>query len=550
MSLGLALGLLVVRHAPNPDQQIMTLPIPFLMQFSSHGLSRASILSAFAVVGLIAGCQVGPIGTTEGDANQNPIFNPGVIVQCGSDGVQPRLVCMSHEDFKCPYSGYPKSDDVYYVRRALCAEAWGGSPVDYTDKPHPIDGGVAQEPLVISGDGAVDCAFWMGTGEHAGNSMPKDDPETFIDESTAIVKNRFFPPNLEHQCDACRVCDLQNYGWSLDGYPDDRWNEYPWCPGKGDGQVDQGAFAEFWANGCVLSEDPTGGEATSGGEDATGGAPEPGIFVCNGAQTICGKMLDTSTIPSQETTYCMWGGLVPPCVLATTATAQDECHDYCLGVDGSYANQASDDLDPFGYKSWSGLPCDSVYQFEAVQTQDPKNDCAGGGYMPSLSVALPFVAMIDVSNELGSSSRETVAGTLEVESDDSCSKGATSCAMTISKLSSHASVVDGVFEGRSKSGSITSSLPFTLADLEVHLVQPSYAVYSPHDGNLSFPSDSLYFSVSVGELLLGGVTMSDGIDATMFKVSGIKGTWDGQRLSLEIETRKAGVSIRVRVNAG
>lgn len=525
----------------------MQFTTPSLATRSSSPLTSSMYVAIAVALGLSGGCNPPQNNADTAGQGSPSLIQPGIIVQCGSSGTDPRLVCISHEDYKCTYSGEPKLDDVHYVRKAICAEAWGGTPVDYVGPPHQIEDGTAQDPMIVSGDGHVECANWMESGAHAGNITPPDDPETGIDESTAIVKNRYFPPNLVHVCDACRVCDLQTYGWKMQGYPDKGWDDYPWCPGKGDEMIDQAAVDTFWANDCVAFADPTGGEATSGDGATSGDSPDNGIFVCNGAQTICGTMFDKSETPTKESSICMWGGLIPPCVVATSATAQDECHDYCLLVDGSYIDQAGPDLDPFDYKTWSGLPCAEVYQFEAVKAQDPTKECAGGGPMPSLNSVLPFRAEGQVSTESGNSTRETVLGVLEVEPGDPCPEGAIACEFTISRMVSHTSTIHGDY--RISPASEASTLPFVLAGLDVQLAQPVHGIFSPRDGTLRFPDAPLYFSVSFEELLVGNVVMSEGGDIGLFKVNDVTGTWDGKDLSLEIDTTKAGVVVQIQITA-
>lgn len=536
---------------PQPHQGIFMTSKRFSPSHSAVGLPSVHALAAIAAVGLTGGCPPsGGGGTDDTDSGGPPAqLEPGVIVKCGGDEQgQPRLVCMAKEDFDCINRGKPQDPDQGwpYVRQALCAQAWGGVPGDYVNPPHWIGDGSAQSPVIVSGNGTVDCDWWWESGTHK-NSAPPDDPATSIDESTAIVKKMYDDPLHGHQCDDCHTCWRQLEGWQYALYPDDAWDDYPWCPGKGDNIVDLAAYQAMEASNCI-ADTMTGDDSTTGDDPTTGDPQEHGTYICNGASTICGTMYDTFPEEDTETDHCMGGeGLLPPCVVATSKTAQSECEDHCDLVNIYWANEAAKSL---GYKTWVPMDCTQTANFPASKADDPATQCNGGGPMPSFTNPLPFVAAGEMTVGSGSASSDDVVGLLQVDLDGSCPLTSVSCPFSIAQLLVANVSLQGVYNTRDAAGAIVSSTPFTLTNLHVRLVQPAHGEFSPRSGVVSFPTDALYLSIATGEVSLDGVTVSPGSDGGLFMVDGVRGVWNGQQLSLDVAWANAGVSIWLHVTAG
>ncbi|WP_434422859.1 hypothetical protein [Nannocystis pusilla] len=526
---------------------------------SGFGFPGIHILTTVTAIGFNGGCGGGgggggggtDSGTDSTTGGPAPQVEPGVVVRCGKDAMeQHRLVCMAKDDFDC--INYSPPYDVVggrpYIKQALCAQAWGGVPGDYAGMSHPLGDGIAHEPVIVSGNGTVDCFFWNELGAHRSpNSSPEDKPETAIDESTAIIKNLYDDPVQGHWCDDCHICWRQLEGWWRALYPDDKWNDYPWCPGKGDNIVDQAAYLAMEANNCI-AESTTGDNPTTGGDSTTEEPPEYGTYVCNGASTIGGTMYDTFPGADSPVKHCMGpDNLPPPCVIATEMSAQSECEDYCDTVNMIHANEAAKDTT---YKTWSPLDCAQVYNFTAPETLDPKNDCFGGAPMPSFFNPLPLLAAGEITIGNGSASSDDLTGLLAVELDGSCPLTSASCRISITELVSLNATIQGLYNTRDAAGAIVSSVPFTLTNLHVRLAQPAHGEFSPRSGVVSFPTDALYLSITTGEVTLDGVTVNAGGDAGLFMVDGVRGVWNGQQLTLDITWANAPVSIWLHATAG
>jgi hypothetical protein len=259
----------------------------------------------------------------------------------------------------------------YYVREAICADQWGGTPSQYDGKPERVG---EPSPKITSCD-----------------KLPKpvsDDPKTPEDETVPLIR---FGYEGNATCDDCRMCNAQYRGWVEDGAikgASENWKELDHiCPPKGktdgqgnhDGEADLAMISAF----CAGGGEP--GLPTTGPKDDV---PTPGIWICNGSPSICGTMTDTFGGVTMEK-RCM-AALVPDCVEANDEPgAKTACVDLCKDKDAQHAEEAAKSG---GAKTWNPpFPCADLQGIAPAKAEDPATMCSGGGAM-GFAAKLPAAA--------------------------------------------------------------------------------------------------------------------------------------------------------------
>ena len=449
------------------------------------------MVTAMACVGAACGGVEGVGDETGGDAQLGYI--PGYAVDCLPDSPKESLVCIPQADWECQARGN-------YIRESLCANYFGGTPSEYDGKPKMVkvdpDKGGAEEPTT-----SIFC-----------DKLPE-----------GVIWN----DQAHASCTDCNVCTLQLQGhnkWSLKrGYG---WDEFAWCPGTFDEITD-----EICVDGGPMELPTTGGDDDGGGMGGTG------IWKCLGSWTISGTMNETN-LPQTSTEIFMSPEGVPDCVNATDESdAEAMCTSLCETKNGIYEQEANNSAS----KNWVPFNCEELDEFTPIEATDP-SECSGGGPMALMDPA-PFTANATLKIG-GSTTRSDDLGGLMEFTIEECPVTRQSCDVSITEIRADARTVHGVHTDRSG-----VAVSFTIADLEVRMLQPVLGQWDRTTGIVTFPDKDLFATISTGDITLDGGPLSSGLARSLFEVEGAHGTWDGRQLTLELPWRKDGVSLSLQINA-
>lgn len=458
----------------------------------------------------------GDTDTGDTDTGEPPEkLQPGFVVECRPDLSGDQLVCMSDMAWGCPL---PQAE--YYIREAVCAHLWGGTPADYDGKPIMKKGQY---------EGYIDCA------DHPNPNAPiEDDPMTEEDEYLPEIRNGWAWGGSD--CTDCNVCGMQAAGWIEDLGPPDAWDEIPWCPGRAyDPQIgpylDQDALNAY----CNGQTSPTTGE------DPTGGPPGTGIWACVGSMEICGTMTENCVFPS-ETVVCMAPGGLPDCVEADETSAKSECQKLCNTKNTNQINMQTD------CSIWDPQYNCSLDKFVPYEVMDPLTECSNGGPMSPLD-QVPFTVMGELAISDGTAFSNNLSGLMEL-SVGPCPKGI--CDVLLTDLSATASAVHGVYTIEDGQGTPTL-VPFVISDLEIRLLQPVLGEVNKQtkgkDKVVTFPGEDLFVTISAGPTTLDGMPLSAGVDREVFVIEDIQGTMYDHKLTLDLHWETEFMSAWIQITA-
>jgi len=467
--------------------------------FARH-LGRVCILTTI-VTGLCAsasgGCGGGDMGVTDGggpgDTDGGPAVVPGYVVDCTPEVQGDPMVCITKDDWDCSQRGF-------YVRESICALVLNGTPSEYDGKPQmstiDLDGDGPQMPV-----GDIDCVNL---------------PDGVLSGYQGLSS-----------CDDCRVCGNQLQGYNSIGFGKGYgWDDLAFCPGS---------YEDLGAPGglCVDGDDePT--PTTSAGDD--GGGDSEGLWKCTGSSTIKGTMIDTDI---QTQTEVSMSGPTPDCVNAMDAMdALESCIDLCEYKDGSYAQEAANS----DSKNWQSFPCADLGNFTPLEAADA-NECSGGGPM-WMTLPSPFTATATLTVGGATAQSDQLSGLMDFTIGKCPGRGAP-CDVSITELRVGPRTVHGLYRDAE-----ASTAHFTVADLELDLLQPVLGEMDPATGVVRFPGKDLFASISAGSTALDGKPLSEGVERALFIVEGAEGTWDGRQLTLDLRWIGAGMSLSLELSAG
>jgi hypothetical protein len=297
------------------------------------------------------------------------------------------------------------------------------------------------------------------------------------------------------------------------------------------------SWDELGAPGGLCEDGAPEETPTTGNDDA----PDPagtGIWKCIGSWTISGTMTDTNP-PVTQDVYSMSPFGVPDCVNATDeSVAQDSCFALCEFKDASYATEAANSE----AKTWDPYPCADLYNFTPVEALDA-SECHLGTPM-WMTVPMPFTARASLVMGEAMASSDQLSGLMEFTVGE-CPADGGPCDVSLTALMAGARDVRGNLYM-----SATRTLPFTVADLEVQMLQPVLGELHPATGVVTFPGKDLFATVSTGVTSLDGMPVSDGLDQKLIVIEDATGRWDGKQLSLDLNWRSQEASLSVQVTAG
>lgn len=448
------------------------------------------LVTAIACLGAACGTPEGSDGEIDGKGNPKG-YLPGYAVDCLPDNPADPPVCISRADWNCPLRGH-------YFREAICAGALGGTPSEYDGEPQMIK---------VDPDGVGPAA---PTSEIYCDKLPE-----------GVIAGQVG----DTPCNDCNVCSMQLKGyfdWSFkQGYG---WDEFAWCPGSYDAISEQ-----------ICDDEDTVDAPTTGGDDAgTGGS---GIWKCIGSWTISGTMNETSP-PQSSTDVSMSPPGVPDCVFATDELdAEGMCLSLCQIKNESYSDEAMESPS----KNWEPFNCTDLSNFTPIEATDP-SECSGGGPM-ALTDPTPFTANATLTIGGTTTTSDQLGGLMDF-TIEVCPATHPSCDVWITEIRTDARTVNGVHADVSG-----SRVPFSVADLEVRLLQPVLGKWERRSGLITFPGKDLFATISTGDVTLDGAVVSSGLDHVLFEVEGAQGTWDGRQLTLDLPWRKDGLSLSLQIAA-
>lgn len=408
--------------------------------------------------------------------------------------------------------GCPLPQGEYYIREAVCAQFWGGTPADYDGKPALKTGKF---------DGYIDCA------DHPDANAPiEDDPMTEEDEYLPEIRNGWNWGDSD--CSDCQVCDLQLAGWWDENGPEGVWDEIPWCPGKGGPP----SFPDYDALNayCGLPSPTTG-------EDPTGG-PSSGVWACVGSANICGTLSDSCPPPS-ETQTCM-STSISDCVIADQSSAKSKCQELCDNKNGLYVGMENE------CKTWNPQFDCSPDNFDPYEVVDPMTECSNGGPMWFQDPA-PFTVMGELSLGDGTASTNSLGGLMDL-SVGPCPNGL--CDVSLNDIYATASEVHGVYTTEDGQG-MSTLLPFVISDLEIRLLQPLLGEVNKKTKGKNkavvFPGEDLFVTISTGSTALDGMPLSAGIDHEVFVIKDVQGTMYDHKLTLDLHWETEAMSLWIQI---
>ena len=377
----------------------------------------------------------------------------------------------------------------FYVRESICAKLLGGTPKDYDGKPKVVK---------YQGLTELDCA---------------DPPEGLL----------FGWEGLD-SCDDCRVCGNQLYGWNSKQQPDEEsWNEWKFCPDS---------YEELAAPGGLCEDAAPDDSPTTGNDEGTG------IWKCTNSWTISGTMTDNNPPVSQDVSSMSPPG-VPDCVNATDESiAQDSCFDLCEFKDSAYVKEDENSE----AKSWDPFPCADLYNFTPVEALDA-SECHLGTPM-WMTVPTPFTARANLTIGDATASSDQLSGLMEF-TIGACPADGGPCDVSLTALVAGTRTIHGDLDM-----SATKSLPFTVSDLEVQMLQPVLGELNPVTGVVTFPGKDLFVTISTGVTSLDGMPVSSGLDRKLIVIEDAAGRWNGRQLSLDLNWRSREASLSVQVTGG
>lgn len=473
--------------------------IPCFNHVARHSGRHPLLLTALA--SLLYACGGGgqdDDGGNNGEGTGEPApkvpLVPGYVVDCTPEIADDPMVCITKEDWSCSHTSY-------YVRESICARLYGGTPSDYDGQPElskfDPDGGGPLMPV-----SELDCVSL---------------PEGVLSGYEGIFN-----------CDDCRVCGNQLYGYLNIGYAQQYgWDEIKSCPGS---------YEELSAPGGQCFEgDGEQTPTTSDGDDGGDGGGVEGVWKCTGSGTISGTMVDTDI---QTKTEVFMSGQTPDCVNATDAEdALGSCIELCSYKDMSYADEAANS----DSKNWWSFPCEDLGNFVPVEAND-LNECSGGGPM-WMTLPSPFSATATLTIGGATAHSDQMSGLMNF-TIGKCPEGGGPCEVSITELQVGPRTVHGVYRDAD-----AGSAPFTVADLELDLLQPVLGEMDRDTGAIRFPDEDLFASISTGITSLDGKPLSEGVEQKLFIVEGAEGTWDGRHLQLKLRWIGAGMSLSLQLNA-
>lgn len=472
----------------------MHTPTNHRFSFSHVILTRACLpaLITIACIGAACGGGGGEGETDDTGGDVKPGYFPGYVVDCLPESPKESLVCIPKPDWDCAVRGH-------YFRESICANILGGTPGGYDEKP---------EIVKFDPDGA-------GPEEPTSDIYCDNPPE-------GVLWNDQGPA----PCTDCNVCTMQLQGYYKWGFQQGYgWDEYAWCPGTYD------EIAEEICDGGGPMDPPT-----TGGDD-DGGMGGTGIWKCMGSWTISGTMNETS-LPQSSTEIFMSPNGIPDCVNATDESdAETMCSSLCQTKNEIYEQEANNSAS----KNWVPFNCGDLDAFTPVEASDP-SECSGGGPM-ALTDPVPFTANATLKIG-GTTTRSDQLGGLMEFTIEECPVTRQSCDVSITEIRADARTVHGVHTDSSG-----APLSFTIADLEVRMLQPVLGQWERTTGIVTFPGKDLFATISTGEITLDGAPLSSGLDRSLFEVEGAHGTWDGRQLALDLPWRKDGLSLSLQINA-
>jgi hypothetical protein len=326
-----------------------------------------------------------------------------------------------------------------------------------------------------------------------------------------------------HECDYCYLCGIQEGGSVAIEPPN---YDGPWWD-----EIDNACTPDFYPEQyCGIS-----GPTTSDGDEAEGGDtsittgepvceddPDPEqleVWICNGSAELMGSMIQGPD-PEDVVTSSVSGGNLPVCVNASSEdSARCECQDYCTNKND--AQQYNADVNDW---MWNPYDCDALFSWPLapVMATNIITQCQNQMVMPS---AAPFVGDADLEiSDAGTASIPAAHGIIDFHVGP-CSPPASTCALTVRKISVDAPFLQGEFvaDGEPQPSSIT------INDLAIHSVQSITGIIVRNSGAVYFPrGNDLLVNVSSGPILLGGSGFIAGIEDSLYILPAK--TWDVQVL--------------------
>lgn len=478
-------------------------------------------ITAFALVTVAAcggdyGGLFGDDGSETGPAEA--LLTPGLIVECSPGAEDPQRVCMRIEDFNCPLQ-----DD--YTREALCALAWGGTPADYDDQPKLVPwkpAAVTTTGQSEDAEGYVDCSDFNSYDEDVG-----------VRNVWGQVGSNF--PEPWNICSSCTICGIQK-GPRL-GFPTPpAWTELDLtndCP--------YNQFPQF----CEEPSPTTGATDEGGNESGNTGEPEDVVWVCNGSNTLSGELTwPGETEPFEKelsdmaTNICVWSE--PDNIPAARQACNDLCEDLNVEVAGMGTWNPPYECSSFGDAQTNEAP-----GFTPAPVPEGMPVSSYCSVLPNEDSML-FVGDANLDIFTGTSSAPTAnvssrgwVGLLDFSLVGSCSNTAAACNVQLTEIYAVGMDISAVYNDG------VSSSPVTVADPHIRLLQPVEGLWFPSSGNLLFPNEDFFLSLSAGPTQVGTMQVSPGFnDAVMF-VNQPTGYFDGGRVMLSLEWNMASVSLTV-----
>ena len=161
----------------------------------------------------------------------------------------------------------------------------------------------------------------------------------------------------------------------------------------------------------------------------------------------------------------------------------------------------------------------------------------------ALTDPAPFTANATLKIGGTNATSDQLGGLMEF-TIEACPKTRRFCDVSITEIRTDARTVNGVHTDLS--GAVVS---FSIADLEVRMLQPVLGQWERASGLVTFPGKDLFATISTGVVKLDGEPMSSGLDHALFEIEDATGTWDGRELALELPWRKDGLSLSLQITA-